>query len=160
MRTRKSLLLMFAVFALVLLTGGRGTKLKHELRFGVEAAQQGLWREAIFRWEKYLKKNPDDARIRNNIAVAYESMGDFDRALREYRSALNLDPENKKIRSNYESFEELRALLEARSMDHGGGTGDEAGDEPGDEDEEPSEPGSAENDARQGAEDGGDEIDD
>ena len=38
--------------------GGRDT-FKDEMRFGAQAAQQGLWREAAFRWEKILKDHPD-----------------------------------------------------------------------------------------------------
>jgi len=80
---------------------------REEIRFGVEAARQGLWREAAFRWEKALKTAPDNARLRNNLAVAYESQGQFDRAGGEYKEALRLDPDNKEIRDNYASFQEL-----------------------------------------------------
>ena len=80
---------------------------KEEMRFGAEAAQRGLWREAAFRWEKLLKSDPDNARVRNNLAVASESLGQFDRARKEYEEARRLAPDNKEIRNNYESFQEL-----------------------------------------------------
>ena len=80
---------------------------KQEMRFAAEAAQRGLWREAAFRWEKVLKNDPDNARVHNNLAVACESLGQFDRARKEYEEARRLAPDNKEIRNNYESFEDL-----------------------------------------------------
>jgi tetratricopeptide (TPR) repeat protein len=80
---------------------------KQEMRFGAEAAQRGLWREAAFRWEKILKADPDNAHVHNNLAVASESLGQFDRARREYEEAHRLAPDSKEIRNNYESFLEL-----------------------------------------------------
>ncbi len=105
---------MLLILAAPFLAGGRGTSLKEEMKFGVEAAQQGLWREAIFRWEKYLKDHPDSARLRNNLAVAYESLGDLERAEAQYKEARRLDPDNKEIRDNYTAFQELSKSLRQR----------------------------------------------
>jgi len=80
---------------------------KQEMRFAAEAAQRGLWREAAFRWERVLKNDPDNARVHNNLAVACESLGQFDRARKEYEEARRLAPDNKEIRNNYESFLDL-----------------------------------------------------
>ncbi len=77
------------------------------MRFGAEAAQRGLWREAAFRWQKILTSDPDNARVHNNLAVASESLGQFDKAREEYETARRLAPESKEIRSNYESFQQL-----------------------------------------------------
>ena len=80
----------------------------HQLmEFGAEAARQGLWREATFRWERAVKGAPANARLRNNLAVAYESLGRFADADREYREARRLDPESRSIRDNHESFLKL-----------------------------------------------------
>jgi len=80
----------------------------HQLmQFGAEAARQGLWREATFRWERAVKGDPANARLRNNLAVAYESLGRFADADREYREALRIDPGNRSIRDNHESFLKL-----------------------------------------------------
>jgi len=87
---------------------------KEEIRFGVEAALQGLWREALFRWERALKNYPDNARLRNNLAVAYESMGQFDQAEAQYKEALQFDPANKEIKDNYSSFQELVKQIRQR----------------------------------------------
>lgn len=81
------------------------------MKFGVEAAQNGLWREAAFRWERALRIDPDNARIHNNLAVAYEGLGRFQEALREYQEAIRLDPDRKEIRNNYESFQETQKTL-------------------------------------------------
>ena len=92
---------------LLLAASGRSPTTREEMKFGVEAAKQGLWREAIFRWEKLVKSEPENPHVRNNLAVAYESVGDFDRARGEYREALRLSPGAKEIRDNYASFLEL-----------------------------------------------------
>ncbi len=80
---------------------------KEMMRFGVEAAKHGLWREALFRWERTVQRDPDNARLRNNLAVAYESLGDYRRAGEQYKEALRLDPGNDEILENYESFKQL-----------------------------------------------------
>lgn len=94
---------------------GRRDSPKEEMRFGAEAAQRGLWREAAFRWEKVLKNDPDNPRLRNNLAVAYESLGQFDLARQEYEAARRLDPDSKEIRGNLESFRELCKTLKSCS---------------------------------------------
>ena len=95
------------------------------MRFGAEAAQRGLWREAAFRWEKVLKNDPDNARVHNNLAVAYESLGQFDRARKEYEEARRLAQDNKEIRNNYESFLEFCRLVKTCGAEPGAtpGTG-------------------------------------
>ncbi len=77
------------------------------MQFGVEAARQGLWREALFRFERAVKDDAANARLRNNLAVAYESVGRFEDADREYREALRLAPDNRAIKDNQESFLQL-----------------------------------------------------
>src|SRR5437867_7119256 len=96
---------------------------KQEMRFGAEAAQRGLWREAAFRWEKILKDDPDNARVHNNLGVAYESLGQFDRARREYETARRLSPDRKEIRNNYESFLEFCRLVKGCGAEPQAGPG-------------------------------------
>ena len=43
----------------------------------------------------------------NNLAVAYEHEGEFDKARKAYERALELEPENQMIRQNYELFKEI-----------------------------------------------------
>jgi Flp pilus assembly protein TadD len=77
-----------------------------QIQFGIEAAKNDLWDEAIFRWEKVIQSNPNSAAAHNNLAVAYERKGDFKKAEMEYEKALQLSPENEQIQSNYQKFEE------------------------------------------------------
>ncbi len=77
------------------------------MRFGAEAAERGLWREAMFRWERVLKTDPDNPRLHNTLAVAYESLGQFDQARQEYEAARRLDPDSREIRNNFEAFRAL-----------------------------------------------------
>lgn len=125
MPTRGTRLGCLALIALSLLGMARKGSLKEEMQFGVEAAQRGLWREAIFRWEKYLKAHPDDAHLHNNLAVAYESLGDFERARGEYQEARRLAPDIREIRDNFESFEALTRDLRKTGPGAGEGARDE-----------------------------------
>jgi tetratricopeptide (TPR) repeat protein len=104
-----TLLKIACLIPLTLLLSGAGRRdaSKDEMRFGAEAAERGLWREAAFRWERVLKGDPGNARLRNNLAVAYESLGQFDLARKEYEEARRLDPERKEIRNNFEAFRAL-----------------------------------------------------
>lgn len=78
-----------------------------QLSFGSQVAKKGLWREAAFRFEQAVKKEPNNARARNNLAVALEASGEFARALVEYKKALELDPNDDYIRRNYARFAEF-----------------------------------------------------
>jgi len=104
-------LVCIIVFTAAFPAAARRDTFKQEMRFGAEAAQRGLWREAAFRWEKILKNDPDNARVHNNLAVAYESLGQFDRARKEYEIARRRAPDSKEIRNNYESFLEFCKLI-------------------------------------------------
>ncbi len=84
----------------------RKSKSKKEVAFGIEVAQRGLWREAIYRWEKAVELDPQNASARNNLAIAYEQSGDFEMANQEYERALQIDANNLYIRQNYELFRE------------------------------------------------------
>lgn len=79
---------------------------KEQVAFGIEVARLGLWREAVYRWEKAVELDPDNASARNNLAVAYEQSGEFESANDEYERALELAPNNLYIRQNYELFRE------------------------------------------------------
>ncbi|HKN48473.1 MAG TPA: tetratricopeptide repeat protein, partial [Candidatus Polarisedimenticolia bacterium] len=113
-RSLRSALVLIAAAAC--LGADRRATLKEEMRFGVEAAEHGLWREAIFRWEKFLKDHPDNARLRNNLAVAYESLGQIEQAEEQYKEAMRIEPDNKEIRENYRSFQDLyKAMQRSRA---------------------------------------------
>lgn len=77
---------------------------KAELNFANAMAKQGLWKEAYMRWQKIEAKGYDNAKLHNNMAIALESMGKVEEAEKEYRKAIQMDPNNPRIKANYESF--------------------------------------------------------
>ena len=85
----------------------RTDKAASQLAFGSEVARKGLWREASFRFEQAVEKEPNNARAHNNLAVALEARGEYARALAEYKRALELDPKDTYIRRNYARFAEF-----------------------------------------------------
>ena len=78
-----------------------------EVEFGINVAQRGLWREAIYRWERATQMDPNYAAAFNDLAIAYEHEGQLDKARKAYERALELDPNNAQIRQNYELFKEI-----------------------------------------------------
>ena len=80
---------------------------KEQVEFGVQVAQRGLWREAIYRWERATQLDPTYAAAFNNLAVAYEQSGQLDKARAAYDKAIALDPDNQLIKQNYDLFKEL-----------------------------------------------------
>src|SRR5947207_407845 len=75
--------------------------------FGVQMARMNLWREALFRFQRAVQINPGDAMAHNNLAVAWEANGDFEKARKEYLEALKLDRSNQYIQKNYSRFVEF-----------------------------------------------------
>jgi len=80
---------------------------KAQVDFGINVAQKGLWREAIYRWERASQIDPTYAAAFNNLAIAYEHEGQLTKARKAYEKALELDPENANIRQNFELFKEI-----------------------------------------------------
>jgi Tfp pilus assembly protein PilF len=80
---------------------------KSQVDFGVNVALRGLWREAIYRWEKAVEIDPTYAAAFNDLAVAYEHEGQLDKARKAYEKALEIEPNNGQIRQNYELFKEI-----------------------------------------------------
>jgi Tfp pilus assembly protein PilF len=78
-----------------------------QIAFGAEVARKGLWREAAFRFEQALKRDPNNARAHNNLAVSLEATGEYSRALTEYKKALELAPNDNYVRRNYARFAEF-----------------------------------------------------
>ncbi|MDH5406554.1 MAG: tetratricopeptide repeat protein [Candidatus Aminicenantes bacterium] len=97
--------LLLAVIALCgLVVSCGGITGKSDSKFALEAARKGLWKEALFRWKMAVEEEPNNAKLHNNLAIAYENEGEYDLALKEYRIALRLDPGNYHINNNYSSF--------------------------------------------------------
>ena len=80
---------------------------KKQVEFGIAVSQRGLWREAIYRWERAAQIDPTYAAAHNNLAIAYEHEGELDKARAAYEKALELEPNNTFIKQNYELFKEI-----------------------------------------------------
>jgi Flp pilus assembly protein TadD len=77
------------------------------VEFGITVAQKGLWQEAVFRWERATEIDPTYAAAFNNLGIAFEQLGKFDRAGKAYEKALELEPQNLSIQQNYDLFKEI-----------------------------------------------------
>jgi len=88
---------------------------KEQVEFGIRVAQNGLWNEALYRWQKAVEIDPTYAAAWNNLAIAYEHEGKFEDAKKAYEKALELDPKNLMIRQNYDLFKEINDRTKRRS---------------------------------------------
>lgn len=88
---------------------------KAQVDFGIKVAQSGLWKEALYRWEKAVELDPTYAAAWNNLAIGYEHEGRFDDARKAYDRAVALDPKNVMIRQNYDLFKEINDRTKRRN---------------------------------------------
>ncbi|HUP58815.1 MAG TPA: tetratricopeptide repeat protein [Thermoanaerobaculia bacterium] len=111
-----STLLIALVLVVVVGCGSNGNLATADAQrqFGVRMAKMNLWREAMFRFKRAVEIEPDNAMAHNNLAVAYEAIGDFDSAAKEYREALRLDRSNDHIQKNYSRFVEFTTRSKKR----------------------------------------------
>jgi len=89
-------------------------KSKEQVEFGIRVAQNGLWNEALYRWQKAVEIDPTYAAAWNNLAIAYEHEGKFEDAKKAYERAMELDPKNLMIRQNYDLFKEIHERTKRR----------------------------------------------
>ncbi len=61
--------------------------------------------------------NPDDPMAYNNLAVAYEGIGEFEKAREAYLRALQIDRSNQYVQRNYSRFVEFYSKKESRSSE-------------------------------------------
>jgi Flp pilus assembly protein TadD len=87
---------------------------RSQVEFGIKVAQNGLWNEALYRWQKAVELDPTYAAAWNNLAIAYEHEGRFEEANQAYEKALQLDPKNLLIRQNYDLFKEINDRTKRR----------------------------------------------
>ena len=85
-----------------------------QMRIGSNAARQGLWREAMFRYKRAVQIEPNNAMALSNLGVAYESSGDFENARDSYLKALQIDRANPYIQKNYSRFSEFYTKFKKR----------------------------------------------
>jgi Flp pilus assembly protein TadD len=88
---------------------------KSQVDFGIKVAQNGLWKEATYRWEKAVEIDPSYAAAWNNLGIGYEHEGRFDDARKAYEKAVALDPKNILIRQNYDLFKEINDRAKRRN---------------------------------------------
>jgi hypothetical protein len=88
---------------------------RQQENFGVQMARMNLWREAMFRFQRATEITPGNAMAHNNLAVAYEANGDFEKARKEYLEALKLDKSNQYIQKNYSRFVEFTSRNKKRT---------------------------------------------
>ncbi len=106
-RSLPFLIVLFAALSIAPLLADARSEAKSQVAFGINVAQRGLWREAIYRWEKAAELDPTYAAAFNNLAIAYEHEGQLDKARKAYEKAAELDPNSAEIRQNYDLFKEI-----------------------------------------------------
>lgn len=74
-------------------------------KYGTKAFKLKLYAEAEFRFKQAIKLEPNNAEYLNNLAIICEILGKVDEARNYYKEALKIAPKNKKIKENYERFE-------------------------------------------------------
>lgn len=99
--------LVFALAVAGCRSAGDPAEAETQRRFGLQMARMNLWREAMFRFQRAVQIDPNNAMAYNNLAVSYEANGDFDNAAKAYREALRLDRTNQYIAKNYSRFVEF-----------------------------------------------------
>jgi tetratricopeptide (TPR) repeat protein len=57
-------------------------------------------KEAIEAYSKYLAAKPDNPDVRTDMGIMYRRLGEFDRALEEFRKAVQTDPKHANSRYN------------------------------------------------------------
>jgi Flp pilus assembly protein TadD len=97
---------LLAAFAVPALADARSDA-RAQVEFGIQVAQRGLWREAIYRWERAAELDPTYAAAFNNLGVGYEHEGQLEKAAAAYEKASKLDPKNPMVRQNLELFKEI-----------------------------------------------------
>ena len=83
----RSLIVVLVVVAPVAASANRSDA-RAQVEFGISVAQKGLWKEAIYRWERAVAIDPTYAAAFNNLAIAYEHEGLFDKAKEAYETGL------------------------------------------------------------------------
>src|SRR3970040_917421 len=107
MRSAVLIVILLLTLVAVPLVADARSDAKKQVEFGIAVARRGLWREAIYRWERAAQIDPSYAAAHNNLAIAYEHEGELDKARSSYEKAIELEPNNTFIKQNYELFKEI-----------------------------------------------------
>jgi Tfp pilus assembly protein PilF len=98
-----AVLLLFTTFC----SADVSEEVKGQLKFGIRAAKEDHWDEAVYRWRKALQLDPNNLMAHNNLAVAYEQMGEYELAMEEYQIAYRLDSKNQMVKNNLDRFRDF-----------------------------------------------------
>lgn len=108
MNATRALLVALLVAAFpVLASADARSAARDQVEFGIAVAMKGLWKEALYRWERAMQLDPTYAAAYNNLAIAFEQAGDFEKARKAYERATELEPNNLQIRQNFDLFKEI-----------------------------------------------------
>jgi Flp pilus assembly protein TadD len=107
MRIRFFLVLLLLIGLAAPAWADRRSDAKLQVGFGINLAEKNLWREAGHHFEKAVELDPTYAAAWNNLGIGYEQLGRFDDARKAYEKAIEIEPGNSYIRSNYDLFREI-----------------------------------------------------
>lgn len=102
------------IIPLLFLTGCTVNRYRNDFDFANRLAEGNLWKEAIYRYNRAISKGNNSAAVYNNLAIAYESCGEYEKAEQNYQLALKKDPGNTSIENN---FEKLKKFLKKPDKD-------------------------------------------
>ncbi len=108
------LVVLFISLPLCIADDSNAEQVELQVKFGVRAAKDGHWDEAIYRWKKTLQLDPNNLMAHNNLAVAYEQLGEYDYALEEYQTAYRLDSQNDVVKNNLDRFRDFYRKYQSR----------------------------------------------
>ena len=96
------------------LRGGRARRREEAGGVRIAVAQRGLWREAIYRWERATQIDPTYAPRTTTSPSPTSTKATSSKARAAYEKALELEPDNALIKQNYELFKEINDRTTAR----------------------------------------------
>jgi len=79
----------YTVLEKLALESGKGS-----IKVGVQYARNGLWDEAIDVFKSAVKEQPQNSNAHYNLGIAYQVVGDFDSAEKEFNKAIALKNKN------------------------------------------------------------------
>ena len=115
LRTSLGAVALLLVVSSAILRADERSDARAHVGFGIEVARRGLWKEAIYRWERAIDIDPTYAEAWNNLAIGFEREGRLGEALEAYENALDLEPNNLTIEQNYALFLEMNDRVSQNS---------------------------------------------
>lgn len=77
----------------------------HLVRYGIELAEAGYWKEARRQWEMVLSEDPENVAALNNLAVVSELFTDFAAAQELLVKASAIKPKDARIKHNINALQ-------------------------------------------------------